>query len=837
MLAKRVAAEFLKGHGDPPIGVKLVFHFVSPDPPTDNGSVSEADRLQLGLAKIASDLLYSILQQDGNLFDDCKDELRKQGNGFFTNPYSVWKVLKAAIGDSRKGPVYILIDGVDGLRKGLCKELIGRITGLMKTWTVKIFLSSRDAPHVLNNLPNYTKINLDIANSFVQHDLGVFIRRRLDALNGWDTSMKNKAKETLLAKAEGTFLWVSLAIENLTCNCSGPGVESFLSALPPGLKNIYQNMLDSLSREGEPGEVLSMIRSVAFALRPLTFSELGYILAWTKEQATIKRASSHGEPSTEIQPKTEREIRMYVRSSRGFLRATAATVSLVHRTAIEYLFDENRDDDLPILFRNDADLTVSWECFQYLHHAFGDPERFPKRSFTLPRDWPQDSNSGHGQQEDGPEETPWEVARSDPQRAVTEWPCLKYAAESWFIHARRSIEITRDNFYDNSTRNWLLHQFFETSDTIRKPWIELCGDPKMQVLAGEQTQLHIAVCLGLMPLVEMALSDSAGRTNSSWSPLHLAAKFMSGLYNILITTSEPSLLTARDQNSNTPLHEAAISGHWPMLVGLVKIFATLGYWACSNEINKQNHDGNTPLHLAFQFDHPGMVEFLSKNGADRTIKNNDQLTASELGARLGREDSLCILNTTRASGTVEELERQHAGEVERQEVERQCAEELESQRQLAKDLERQELERQQAEELARQHAEKLERQWQRAQELARQHAEEFEGQELGGQRVWELEWQELERQWQHAQELARQHAEELERQELERQRVWELERQELERQRQLAEELERQQQHAVELERQQAEDLERQQAEDLERQQAEDLERRELKRRRLRDSM
>ena len=823
MLAKRVAAEFLKGHGDPPIGVKLVFHFVSPEPPTDSRSVSEADRLQLELAKIASDLLYSILQQDGNLFDGCKAELGKQGNRFFTNPYSVWKVLEEAIKDSQRSPVYILIDGVDGLRAKLCKELIGRITGLMnlKTWTVKIFLSSRDVPHVLNNLPNYTKINLDIANSFVQHDLEVFIRRRLDALNGWDSDMKSTARETLLAKAEGTFLWVSLAIDNLTCHCSGTGVGSFLSALPPGLKNIYQNMLDPLSREGEPKEVLNIIRSVALALRPLTFSELGYILAWTKEQATTKRASSHGEVSTEIQPKTEPEIERYVRSSRGFLRATTTTVSLVHSTAIEYLFDENRSDNLPVLSRNDADLTVSWECFQYLHHAFGDPERFPRRGVTLPRYWFQNSNSGQGQQKDGPEVTPWEVAQRDPLGAMTEWPCLKYAVESWFIHARRSIEITRDNFHDDSTRNWLRHQFFETSDAIRKPWIELCGDPKMQVLAGEQTQLHIAVCLGLLPLVEMALSDSARRTNSSWSPLHLAAKFMSGLYDTLITTSEPPLLTARDQNNNTPLHEAAISGHWLMLVGLVKKFATLGYWTYSNEINKKNHHGNTPLHLAFQFDHPSMVEFLSRNGADRTIKNNDQLTASELGSRLGREDNLCILNATRASGIVEELERQelerqHAEEQKKRRVEeqeRRCAEELA--RQHVEELERQDVERQRAEELEsqRQLAEGLERrelEKQHAEELARQHSEELERQELKRQRVWELEKLELEWQWQRAQELARQNVEELERQELERQRVWELERQELERQRQLAEKLEGQQQHAVEPERQRTEELARQ---------------------------
>ncbi|PUU84182.1 hypothetical protein B9Z19DRAFT_1118284 [Tuber borchii] len=130
------------------------------------------------------------------------------------------------------------------------------------------------------------------------------------------------------------------------------------------------------------------------------------------------------------------------------------------------------------------------------------------------------------------------------------------------------------DFSDDSTHNWLEHQFFETSDVIRKPWIELCGDPRMEVLAGEQTPLHIAACLGLMPLVEEVLSDSTKETPA--------------------------------QNSAPPV-------------------------AHSSKINKKNGSGNTPLHLAFQFNHMMIVEFLLRNGADPTIKNKAQLTPSELG--------------------------------------------------------------------------------------------------------------------------------------------------------------------------------------------------------------
>ena len=244
-------------------------------------------------------------------------------------------------------------------------------------------------------------------------------------------------------------------------------------------------------------------------------------------------------------------------------------------------------------------------------------------------------------QEAGPEEATPEEARRDPTGAAALWPCLRYASESWFIHARRGIEILKDNFCNDTTPNWFDNQFFERSDIIRKPWIDLCGDSRMEVLAGEQTPLHIAVCLGLIPLVDKALSDFTKGANSDSLLLHLAAKFKSGVYRVLIDKGRPSLLTDPDPCGNTPLHTAAIFGHRPMLQALVKRFA--GGAAYSNEINTKNHNGNTALHLAFQFDHPEIVELLVKRGADTTIENNDHFTASELGEKLERRDGLKIL--------------------------------------------------------------------------------------------------------------------------------------------------------------------------------------------------
>ena len=587
MLAKCVAAEFLKGYDDPPGGVKLVFHFISPELHTHETSTTKTKPPQFTLAKVAIDLLYGIFQQDASLVDSCKAELGKLGDKFSANTNSLWEVLGKVIRDCKTDPVYILIDGIDRLPESLCKELIRRILGLMEIRSVKIFLSSRNIPHITDSLPcdpaKCTKIDLD-TNSFVARDVETFIRRRVGAW-GWDVDLSERAIEALVAKSEGTFLWASLAMENLACLSSGPDFDAILEKPLPELQDLYRKMLLSLTEREGSEKVLHIIQNVALALRPLTFGEFGHILDWTKQKISTEQPI-YGGPSSESRFRAEKEIRTCLKSSLGFLRANAETVSIVHHTAIEFLFDVNRKDGLRVLSKSKADLTISWECFRYLHHAFGHLKWSGTGNVGGLRYRSLDPSLGQNHQEEGSGKTPLEVVQKDPQEALAKWPFLRYAAESWFIHAHRSLEVSTDKFCDDSTHNWLEYPFFEASDVIRKPWIELCGDSRMAVLAGEQTPLHIAVCLGLLPLVQKVLSDSKEKMKGDQHP------------------------EAEVQNISTP---------------------NVAY---SSKINQKNQSGNTPLHLAFQFNHTEIIQLLVKEGADPTTKNNAQLTASELGAKL-----------------------------------------------------------------------------------------------------------------------------------------------------------------------------------------------------------
>ncbi|KAG0133858.1 hypothetical protein HOY82DRAFT_537841 [Tuber indicum] len=646
MLAKLVAAELLKGLGDPQGVVNLVCHFASPELPTAGFSADKAESPQSRLAKVLWDLLYGILRQNGNLFDVFQAELGCQRERLFTNPGSLWKILRKAIQYCPTDKVYVFIDGTVFMNLGgdLIRSIL-RLTDIPDK-KVKIFLSSRDVPYISNSLGGARMIGLD-KNKDVETDVKRFIKLRVNKFGEWDDSQKKGAIKTLREKSEGIFLWASLVIENLEEFSTGPDWEEIVRKRPSKLNEVYRNMLcDDHNREGSE-KVLKMIQNVALALRPLTSGEFGHILAcMKKEEETGQWPSSKGK-NAEIRPRGVGEMKQYARSSLGFLRASETTISIVHHTAAEYLFDKTQQDGKQVPPKSELDFEVSWKCFRYLHDAFEDPEESPKGNDVGRSDRSRESGPERDRLEEPaePAELAWKVARRNPQGAVAEWPYLRYAAESWFLHARRSIETADDKLWASSTHNWLGNQFF-TSDAIRKPWIELCGDPKMNFLEGDQTPLHIAVCLGLRPLVEQALVGYKAQemdTSRKQSPLHLAARFISGTYDILIAKGGRYLLTAQDQYGNTPLHEAAISGHKSMLVSLVKKLATPEYQAYSGEINKRNNFGDTSLHLAFQFDHQDIVGILVKNRVDPNIRNKKGMTARELGEKLGRGDSLDVL--------------------------------------------------------------------------------------------------------------------------------------------------------------------------------------------------
>jgi hypothetical protein len=133
--------------------------------------------------------------------------------------------------------------------------------------------------------------------------------------------LKQKLKAELTEKAEGTFLWVSLACRRLESVCREKALIT-IQTLPPGLYPLYDRIFRQLT-EGERVEVqrcMRLLKVMMLAYRPLKVEEVSSVTGLTDEEdairATVDRCAS-------------------------FIKMPENIIQFVHQSARDYLAGEN----------------------------------------------------------------------------------------------------------------------------------------------------------------------------------------------------------------------------------------------------------------------------------------------------------------------------------------------------------------------------------------------------------------------------------------------------------------------------------------------------------------
>ncbi|XP_072524917.1 ankyrin repeat domain-containing protein 49 [Salminus brasiliensis] len=86
---------------------------------------------------------------------------------------------------------------------------------------------------------------------------------------------------------------------------------------------------------------------------------------------------------------------------------------------------------------------------------------------------------------------------------------------------------------------------------------------------------------------------------------------------------DPSLVNCRDDDSYTPLHRAAYSGHLSVVSALLDAGA---------ELHARTVDGWTPLHSASRWGHTAVASCLLRRGAEVNAMTSGRLTPLQLAA-------------------------------------------------------------------------------------------------------------------------------------------------------------------------------------------------------------
>jgi ankyrin repeat protein len=291
-------------------------------------------------------------QDDGQQQDDRQ---RQTLSSFET----LWIILKSIVTDEMLPTTFCVLDGLDESDEQALELLVPRLIELTSkepsstsSSAFRLAIVSRD----IRSLNGCTRIKLDPDHDDdVAHDIKSFVSvmtEGLPAPAGGEIAFRRHLRETMLERANGTFLWIGFAMHELRKRRTSTEILAALEDLPSGLGNIYGAML--LQIPSDHREMSSKILMwVTMALRPLALEELvaatnirSSSSIITQDQA-IRDAVHLCAPLLQIRnEKRVHDDDNESCSSRGM--PSTEKVHLIHASARDYLVRKERDNN-PIL--------------------------------------------------------------------------------------------------------------------------------------------------------------------------------------------------------------------------------------------------------------------------------------------------------------------------------------------------------------------------------------------------------------------------------------------------------------------------------------------------------
>lgn len=220
----------------------------------------------------------------------------------------------------------VVVDALDEcLNDGMAEFLRLIVRNGLDQPSLKWLLTSRPldiAERALLKGHEQTQVSLELNSAFTSQAVKDYIKHKVDELSSYqryNSSLKNDIGAELSAKAEGTFLWVSLVCKRLETVRRAKALST-IQDLPPGLHALYDRVMNQL-REGESSDVndcMRLLKVMMLVYRPLNLSEIAVVTGMTDgdHEALVNRCAS-------------------------FLRRQKSNIEFVHQSARDYLGTEN----------------------------------------------------------------------------------------------------------------------------------------------------------------------------------------------------------------------------------------------------------------------------------------------------------------------------------------------------------------------------------------------------------------------------------------------------------------------------------------------------------------
>ncbi|KLU91642.1 hypothetical protein MAPG_10160 [Magnaporthiopsis poae ATCC 64411] len=265
-------------------------------------------------------LFPSVIRHFRKKYDYSKDQLFQGPNAW----YSLEEIMNNILQDPDIGNAIIIIDGLDECVHNR-KELLHFINQASSQCThIKWVVSSRNWLDIEQGLHSAMRLSLELNEKSVATAVELYVVSKVRSLaENLSEEASQRITTKLLAKAQGTFLWVALVCQELSDRLYFPdSLEAVIEKTPPGLDALYSRMMEVISGLKERERIQTLLAINLAAYRPLALMELASLVpsGWSLEQDTGR-------------------LQRLIRLCGSFLTITVATVSWVHQSARDYLLE------------------------------------------------------------------------------------------------------------------------------------------------------------------------------------------------------------------------------------------------------------------------------------------------------------------------------------------------------------------------------------------------------------------------------------------------------------------------------------------------------------------
>lgn len=556
---------------------------------------SYKERQRQSSSNLTASLLQQLLMQKNDMPNDIialYERHSKIKTRPLLNEYLLF--LRATINSFSR--VFIIIDGLDECSEAdsTRSNFLAGIDEIQPQTC--IFVTSRYLPSIASELHGAARLQIE-AND---EDIRKYLIQRLQKWEflkfhlAKDPSLRERIIGSILSKAQRMFLLARLYIESLTRFPTLRKVKAALKALPEGLENMYNDVLDRI--QGQDIELASLAMDVlgwiCHAKRPLRVLELQHALAVEPEDTFL---DEDGLPDKD----------MLISVCGGLLSVQEGdTLTFIHYTAQEYF-----DRRAPSLFE-DARISIAQTCLTYLTF-----EDLAQGASTNDEDF---------------------------EARLSKYPFLEYASSYWGIHAHNqeaSSQALEGQVVDFLKNPSAVASSIQTKTVLsREHRIKHTG--YSQTFPKYTPCLVLASSFGLSNIIttliqqgaRMEEEDSRGVRaihQAIWEHQDSVAHTLldqGAEANIKINSPEPSLHSATIMQGS-PLHLAAIKGNASFIRRLIEKEV---------EVNVRLDNGWTPLHMAAANGQISVIDLLTSHGAEVNAIDGHGATATYRAAENGQ---------------------------------------------------------------------------------------------------------------------------------------------------------------------------------------------------------